>query len=343
MENTRNSAVTPPVAVIILNWNGEALLRRFLPQVLDSCNSRVSRIIVADNGSTDASCELIEREFPAVELWRFDRNYGFAEGYNRAVAQAAAYPYVVLLNSDATGVKGWDSALYEYMEAHPEVGACQPKILAADNPGYFEYAGAAGGLLDCNGYPYCRGRIFAVCEGDHGQYNDTASVHWASGAALMVRRELFIACGGLDKYFFAHMEEIDLCWRIRLAGYRISAVGTASVLHLGGASLDAANPRKTYLNFRNNLLMLHKNLPDSCRGRILMRRRMLDTFAWGMYVLTLKWKHAAAVFKAHRDFARMRSNYTTHPAENLIGTDKNSRRNILISYYLHGRRKYSEL
>ena len=343
MENTRNDAeAVKPVAVIILNWEGRELLRRFLPSVVENSDRRISRVIVADNGSKDGSVELLEREFSTVEILKFDKNYGFAEGYNRAV-EAIECRYAVLLNSDAAVSPGWDTELFDYMEEHKDVGACQPKLMSYDNPAMFEYAGAAGGYLDKNGYPYCRGRIFGVCESDSGQYDTDADLHWATGAALMVRREVYLACGGLDPKFFAHMEEIDLCWRIRLAGWRIVAVPTSVVYHLGGGSLPAENPKKTYLNFRNNLLMLHKNLPDSVRDRMLVRRRLLDTLAWLKYVATFDFANAAAILRAHRDFARMRRDYTEHPTVNLLGKDRNSRRNILVDYYLKGHKKYSEL
>ncbi len=341
MESTGNDATgMKPVAVIILNWNGSSLLRRFMPAVCANTDSRISRIIVADNGSTDNSVELLKNEFPSVEILEFDRNYGFAEGYNRAVV-AVDCPYAILLNSDASPAPGWDRELLAYMEAHPGAGACQPKILSFDAPDTFEYAGAAGGYLDKNGYPYCRGRIFATCEKDVGQYDSISDIHWASGAAFMVRRQVYIDCGGLDTAFFAHMEEIDLCWRIRLAGWSIAAVPSAVVYHLGGGSLPAGNPRKTYLNFRNNLLMLHKNLPDAVRSRILLRRRLLDTIAWAKYILTFDWANAAAIFRAHRDFAAMRDAYTSHPDANLLGSDPYSRRNILVDYYIRRRTTFS--
>lgn len=343
LETSRDAAMTPPVAVVILNWNGRGLLERYLPQVVKNSAPDISRIIVADNGSTDSSCEFVEIQFPEVELIKLDKNYGFAEGYNRVIAMLTQYPYVVLLNSDATGAPGWDKALYDYMESHPKAGACQPKILSDTARDTFEYAGAAGGFLDRNGYPYCRGRIFDVCERDNGQYDSDIEVHWASGAALMVRRRVYIDCGGLDKDFFAHMEEIDLCWRIRLAGYSIAAISSSAVYHLGGGSLSSSNPRKTYLNFRNNLLMLHKNLPESVRKRKLVWRRLLDTLAWGMYTATFRWKHAAAIVKAHRDFARMCKSYTEHPEVNLLGRDSDSRRNILVEFYAKRHRRYSDL
>ena len=330
------------VAVIILNWNGEKLLREYLPSVIETTDSSIADVIVADNGSTDSSVELLRKEFPQVKLLEFSENYGFAEGYNRAI-KATNYPYTVLLNSDVATTEGWINVLYDYMEANPNVGACQPKIRAYTNKTHFEYAGAAGGFIDRNGYPYCRGRIFDTVEEDKGQYDEVVSIFWATGAALMVRSQLYIDAGGLDKDFFAHMEEIDLCWRILLTGSEIMAVPQSVVYHLGGGSLPASNPRKTYLNFRNNLLMLHKNLPDETRGKTLFIRRLLDTVAWAKYMATFDFKNANAILKAHNDFKKMRKAYTTHPTIDLLRTRTDCRRNILLDYYLRGRKIWSNL
>ena len=343
MENTGSNADgMKPLAVIILNWNGRDLLRRFLPSVVEHSDSSISRIVVADNGSDDDSIEVLEREFPQVEILRLEKNFGFAEGYNRAV-KAIECKYTILLNSAAAASPGWDIALFDFMENQPDVGACQPKLLSFNNPESFEYAGAAGGYIDCNGYPYCRGRIFDTCEKDAGQYDSIADIHWATGAALMVRRQVYIDCGGLDPEFFAHMEEIDLCWRIRLAGWKIAIVPTAVVYHLGGGSLPAENPRKTYLNFRNNLLMLHKNLPDTVRGKILLRRRLLDTVAWLKFMLTFDFANANAILRAHGDFRRMRDMYVEHPRFNLLGSDRCGRRNILWQYFVRRRKTFDKL
>lgn len=328
-----------PVAVIILNWNGEKLLKRFLPDVIKTTDNNVADIIVADNGSTDNSVNVLKTEFPEVKLLEFDENYGFAEGYNRAISQTG-YKYTVLLNSDVATTDGWINYLYDYMEAHPETGACQPKIRSVEEPDKFEYAGASGGFLDCNGYPYCRGRMFATLEVDNGQYDDVISIFWATGAALMVRSELYIDAGGLDKDFFAHMEEIDLCWRILLKGYDIKAIPSSVVYHLGGGSLPASNPRKTYLNFRNNLLLLHKNLPDATRGKKLFRRRLLDTVAWAKFMLTFDFKNANAILKAHKDFRTMKKMYTSHPDVDLLDTREDTHRNILVDYYLRGKKTW---
>ncbi|MDE6612202.1 MAG: glycosyltransferase family 2 protein [Muribaculaceae bacterium] len=339
------SRTSPLIAVVILNWNGERLLREYLPKVAATTDRTISRIIVADNGSTDGSLDYIRSTFgKEVEIISFDRNYGFAEGYNRAIAALDSdFRYAVLLNSDVATVEGWDRALLQYMEAHPETAACQPKLLSYTRPDTFEYAGAAGGYIDRHGYPYCRGRIFATCEKDKGQYDSEAYVFWASGACLMIRRDLYLRAGGLDLKFFAHMEEIDLCWRLQLAGYRCAAVPSATAYHLGGGSLPAESPRKTYLNFRNNLLMLHKNLPANCRKSFLLRRRLLDTIAWAKYVLTFDFANAKAIWKAHRDFASMRREYACSATENLLDKEPESRISILWQYYILGRRSFAEI
>lgn len=341
MNNQQDKAST---AVVILNWNGSALLRRFLPSVIANTPRSVARVIVADNGSTDESLSLLECDFSEVEVIKMNRNYGFAEGYNRAIAAIEA-KYIVLLNSDVSTPAGWLQPLVEFMESHPDAGACQPKILSADDPAKFEYAGAAGGFLDRNGYPYCRGRVFSTIESDNGQYDDTAPVMWASGAALMVRREVYLSTGGLDPAFFAHMEEIDLCWRMRRAGWKVYAVGSTAVYHLGGGSLPASDPRKTYLNFRNNLLMLHRNLPDRVRGRRLFVRRILDTAAWMKSIATMHWGDACAILRAHRDYRKMRGNLTMINTDgpDLLRTVPEGRKNVLVAYYLRGKHTFRSI
>lgn len=331
-----------PIAAIILNWNGEKLLREFLPSVIAHTPADIADVIVVDNGSSDDSLSVMRNEFPSVKLIEFPENLGFAEGYNQAL-KATSYEYTVLLNSDVAVDDDWLTPMYDYMASHKNVGACQPKILSYADKSKFEYAGAAGGYLDRNGYPYCRGRIFDSIETDSGQYDDITSIFWASGAAFMVRTELYLKAGGLDASFFAHMEEIDLCWRIRLMGYDIVAVPQAHVYHLGGGSLPASNPRKTYLNFRNNLLMLHKNLPDATRRGKLFRRRILDGIAWLKYAVTFDFANAAAIWKAHRDFAAMRSNYTLHPDTDLLSAVPNRDVNILTAYFISNIKTYSRL
>ena len=332
-----------PVAVIILNWNGANLLRRYLPTVLAGTGADLADVIVADNGSTDDSRQVLEHEFPTVKKLYLDKNYGFAEGYNRAIAQAEGYRYTVLLNSDVRIPAGWLEPLYSYCEAHPEVGAVMPKLWQDrdDDSPVFEYAGAAGGFLDKHGYPYCRGRIFDTIEDDHGQYDgEPADIFWATGACLMVRTALYEQAGGLDKDFFAHMEEIDLCWRILLTGSKIRVVPDSHVYHLGGGSLPQGNPRKTYLNFRNSLLMLHKNLPRREGKRLLIVRRLYDTLAFFMALAKLHGGDAKAILRAHRDFRKMRGNYTSHPSHNLLKVIPECRRNIVVDYYLRRRRTF---
>ena len=334
----------PSTAVIILNWNGDRLLREYLPSVIANSDPAVGRVIVADNGSTDTSVATLKELFPEVELMLFPENYGFAEGYNKALALAAqqGYRYTVLLNSDVNPAPGWLSPLVEWMDTHPDCGACQPKILSYSEPEKFEYAGASGGFIDRNGYPFCRGRIFSDVETDAGQYDDPREIFWATGAALMVPTQLYLDAGGLDAGFFAHMEEIDLCWRIHLMGKQIWVVPASGVYHLGGGSLPASNPRKTYLNFRNNLLLLHKNLPEKDLRGTLLRRRLLDTLAWAKFAATFDFANAGAVWRAHRDFAKMRKAYTAHPSENLLRKPM-QRRNILTDYYLRGIRRFKDL
>ena len=322
------------------------MLRRYLPTVIAGTDAAIADVIVADNGSTDNSLQVLQEEFPEVKVLKFDKNYGFAEGYNIAIAQTM-YPYTVLLNSDVRTPQGWLNPLLDYMEAHPEVGAVMPKLLHDSDDSektMFDYAGAAGGYIDSHGYPYCRGRIFEYVEDDHGQYDDgPKSVFWATGACLMVRSQLYQDVGGLDKDFFAHMEEIDLCWRIRLAGKDLLMLPSSHVYHLGGGSLSYGNPRKTYLNFRNNLLLLHKNLPHGEGKKLLFVRRLMDTLAFGMALAKFHFGDAKAIIRAHRDFRKMRKNYTSQPEVNLLKALPEERVNIITAHYLHGIKRFTEL
>ena len=332
-----------PVAVIILNWNGAELLRRYLPSVIAGTNAEIADVIVADNGSTDQSREVLTQEFPQVQTMFFDKNYGFAGGYNKAIERAAGYRYVVLLNSDVRTPEGWLDPMFQYMEAHPEVGAVQPKLLhdREDGKRMFEYAGAAGGFIDKHGYPYCRGRVFEAVEEDRGQYDgQDIDIFWATGACLMVRSDLYIAVGGLDEDFFAHMEEIDLCWRIHLSGKAVRIVTASHVFHLGGGSLPQGNPRKTYLNFRNSLFLLYKNLPLAEGRRLLIIRRLYDTLAFGMALAKLHWGDAKAIIKAHNDYRKLKGRYVNHPDINLLKSFPGTERNIVIDYYLLGKKKF---
>ncbi|MDD4728080.1 MAG: glycosyltransferase family 2 protein, partial [Dysgonamonadaceae bacterium] len=239
------------ISIIILNWNGEELLKKFLPSILMYSPSLNCEIVVADNHSIDNSVVMLKENFPSVKLILFDKNYGFAEGYNRAIHQINA-TYVVLLNSDVEVTENWLQPMIDYLDSHRHTSAIQPKILSYANKQMFEYAGAAGGYIDRYAYPFCRGRILNVLEEDKGQYDNVEHVFWATGACLCIRRADYVNVGGLDNDFFAHMEEIDLCWRLQSRGKNIVVMPESVVYHVGGASLDIENPRKTYLNFRNN-------------------------------------------------------------------------------------------
>ncbi len=287
-------------AVVILNWNGVGHLERFLPSVVE-CTPASVDIIVADNGSTDSSVEFVRSTFERVKVVELGSNYGFAEGYNRALAQLD-YELVVLLNSDVEVVEGWCEPLFDALRADQQVAAVSPKLRSLAEPSKFEYAGAAGGFIDYLGYPFCRGRILQSTELDSGQYDDQCDVMWVSGAAFACRLSYFRQAGGFDADFFAHMEEIDLCWRFALRGYRVVVVPKSVVYHLGGGTLNVASPRKTYLNHRNNLAMLYKCTPSSQRLVVALVRPLLDLAAAFSYLLKGQWANFVAVIRAHRDF-----------------------------------------
>lgn len=332
-------------AVVILNYNGAGMLRRFLPSVIEY--SPEASIYVADNGSSDESCDVVRNEFPAVKLMVLDHNYGFAEGYNRALAQVDE-EYAVLLNSDVEVTRGWLSPMTQFLDSNPEVAACQPKLLSFKQKDFFEYAGAAGGFIDKWGYTFCRGRVFNTVERDSGQYDDTTDVFWATGAALMIRNEVYKNNGGLDGRFFAHMEEIDLCWRLRSRGYRIACVPQSHVYHVGGATLKKENPQKTYLNFRNNLLMIYKNAPDCQLKKIMLFRKVFDNVAALKFLASGNYAAFKAVRKARRDFKAMRSGYDKARAENMklavtIRIPEVLKSSILYKYYLGFKHTYSSL
>ena len=286
--------------VVILNWNGEGWLRKFLPSVVATLPSWAP-LVVADNGSADSS-ESVVAEIESVQWLPLGENYGFAEGYNRALSELDGEVFV-LLNSDVEPREGWLEPLVEMLATNPNVAAVQPKILSYSEPEKFEYAGAAGGFIDRYGYPFCRGRIMGTTEQDKGQYDTAERVFWASGACMAVRAEAWRKAGGLDGDFFAHMEEIDLCWRMQLLGYDVVAEPRSVVYHVGGGTLPNNSPRKIYLNFRNSLSMLHKCLPEGERWRLGVRR-LMDWLSWGVYVLSGKWAFAKAVCEAHRDYRK---------------------------------------
>ena len=327
------------VAVVILNWNGLKLLQEFLPSVCAHTPAHLADVVVADNGSTDGSVEWLQKEYPDVTIIAMHENHGYARGYNLAINELS-HQYVVLLNSDVEATPDWLTPLLDYCESHPDVGACQPKLLSYRDKKAFEYAGAAGGFLDKYGYPYCRGRLFFTVENDEGQYDTPAEIFWATGACLFMRREVYLQAGGLDESFFAHMEEIDLCWRVKLLGYKIMTIPDSTMYHLGGATLASTSPRKTYLNFRNNLLMLYKNLPRKEGRTILFLRRLLDTVALMRYILGREWSHAHAVWVAHNHFRKERKRYTSQPDVNLLKATPEGRCNIVFDYFVRKRRTY---
>jgi len=287
-------------AIVILNWNGQQWLERFLPGVVAATGAD-AQVIVADNASTDGSVDWLRTRFPAIRIIHNAENLGFAGGYNEALGQVDASLYV-LLNSDVEVLPGWVTALRGYLERHPEMAACQPKVLSHAHRERFEHAGAAGGFIDRNGYPFCRGRIFEITEEDHGQYDDEQEVFWATGACLMIRSEAFHAAGGFDASLFAHMEEIDLCWRLRRQGWRIGYTAATKVYHVGGGALDYGSPRKTYLNFRNSLIVLAKNLHRGWLPMRILRRFFLDDCAAVKFLLEGHAAHAWEVGRAHRHF-----------------------------------------
>ncbi len=287
-------------AIVILNWNGERHLREFLPSVVRHTPTQVD-IVVADNGSTDSSLALIESQFSRVKVLRLEQNFGFAEGYNRALAELD-YEFAVLLNSDIEVTEQWCEPLFEALESDEKMAAVAPKLLSYTDKSSFEYAGASGGYIDFLGYPFCRGRILQHTERDSGQYDDVRFVMWVSGAAFACRLSLFKKLGGFDADFFAHMEEIDLCWRFALAGYRVSIVPQSVVYHLGGGTLNASSPHKTMLNHRNNLAMLYKCAPPLQRLCVALLRPPLDALAAISYLAKGEWGNFTAVFKAYRDF-----------------------------------------
>ena len=336
------------IAVVILNWNGSEMLRTFLPSVIEhSAADGGVEICVADNSSTDDSVALLEAAFPSVRIIRLEKNYGFADGYNFALQQVEA-EYVVLLNSDVAVEPRWLQPLAAYMDVHPEVAACQPKIRSWRDKAYFEYAGASGGFLDAYGYPFCRGSIFSSVEKDDGQYDAPIPVFWATGAALFIRLKDYRDAGGLDGRFFAHMEEIDLCWRLRARGRGIVCVPQSTVFHVGGATLKKENPRKTFLNFRNNLIMLYKNLPADQLVPVMRARMVLDYVAALAFVLKGQLPNARAVLAARREYAAIRKDFKASRDENMKKTILHSipeqiKSSILVQFYAKGRKSFSSL
>ncbi|MFW6268272.1 MAG: glycosyltransferase family 2 protein, partial [Marinilabiliaceae bacterium] len=342
----RSLMALPHTSVVILNWNTRELLQQFLPTVIKHSWSPGIDIVVADNGSTDGSVEMVREQFSdKVRILEFDRNYGFAGGYNLALKQIET-KYAVLLNSDAAPAQGWLEPLVKCLDENPGIGACVPKIKAYKQPDMFEYAGAAGGFIDKLGYTFCRGRIFDFLEKDHGQYDDGCDVFWGSGAALMVRTGLFNQSGGLDEDFFAHMEEIDWCWRIKNQGYRIRYVPESTIYHLGGGTLNNISPHKNYLNFRNNLYMLYRNLPKRKLWRILLQRMLMDYMAAFHFLFLLQPNHFGGIFRAHfaffKNFRLLRQKRKVLKME--VRKEEHSEiypRPIVFDFFFRKRKKFS--
>lgn len=335
----------PIAKIILLNWNGAGHLRRFLPSVVAAAPAGVE-VVVADNGSTDDSVEVLASEFPSVGVVRLDANYGFAGGYNRALAQIEA-DYYLLLNTDVETPAGWLTPILDCLDRNPDVAAVAPKLLACNDRSQFEYAGAAGGYIDFLGYPFCRGRILRRVECDRGQYDDARDVFWVSGAAFCCRADVFHALGGFDADFFAHMEEIDLCWRMQLAGYKVRIVPQSAVYHLGGGTLATDSPTKVFYNHRNNLAMLYKCASSRQRAVVAVVRPVLDLLAALSYLAQGRTENFWAVGRAYRDFMRWHSALARKRRairSQLRGSasDKIYKGSILLRY-LFGRRTFGGL
>ncbi len=335
------------IAIVILNWNGEKLFDTFLPSVLKYSNSENIEIIVADNASTDKSVDHLKQFYPSVKIISLETNFGFAEGYNQALKNVEA-EYLVLLNSDVKVTENWIENCISTFEEDNKIAAIQPKILSYNNPKYFEYAGAAGGFVDKFGYPFCRGRILNRIEEDFGQYNQQSGIFWASGACMFIRNKAFKMAGGFDGDFWAHMEEIDLCWRLKNSGFKIVYEPQSVVYHLGGGTLSYGSPKKIYLNFRNNLFMLFKNLPRQQFKRIFIIRMILDGVAAVKFILGFNFREFWAVVKAHASFYRNLGE--------LIGKRKETQKLVIVKehaevyqksimwkFFIQKKRKFSDL
>ncbi len=333
-------------AVVILNWNGKSLLERFLPALLAYTPQTIADIIVADNCSDDDSLNFLSFLYPDIQTIELDKNYGFAEGYNRSIAQLS-HEYVILLNSDVEVSDGWLVTAIEYMEKERDVVALQPKILSYRNKSMFEYAGACGGFIDYYGYPFCRGRVMDVVEKDNNQYDEVTEILWASGACLFVRTEAYKQAGGLDATFFAHQEEIDFCWRLVSRGKKIVCLPSSVVYHIGGATLAMSNPQKTYLNFRNNLLMIYKNMPEKYLNKALSIRFFLDVLAALFFLLKRERGNFKAVFRARRDFKKLKKKYKSVRQNNLAQSlpelpKQVYRKSVIFAFYCLNKKRYND-
>jgi GT2 family glycosyltransferase len=334
-------------AVVILNWNGIAWLQKFLATVVRFSAGLDIVVYLADNGSTDGSAEWVSENFSDVTIIRLENNHGFAGGYNLALKQITA-KYFVLLNSDAEVTEGWLDPMIKHMDKNPDVASCQPKIRSFHERDHFEYAGAAGGYIDKFGYTFCRGRIFEHIEKDTGQYDNFTDIFWSSGACMMVRSETWTQCGGFDDDFFAHMEEIDLCWRFHLAGFRVSCIPESIVYHAGGGSLPYDSKLKTYLNFRNNLFLLYKNLPDNKLQKTIFIRKVLDGVAAIMFILKGRAGNAKAVWKAHMDYYKnIKSLKVKRESVKSLTVNKIVchlvNKSIVFRFYIKGEKTFSSL
>ena len=335
------------VAIVILNWNGQKMLEQYLPSVIQNSKEEAT-VYVADNASTDQSMAMLKERFPEVKLIQLEKNWGFAEGYNKALKQIEA-DYYLLLNSDIEVTPHWLTPMIAYMDGHADVAACQPKLLSIFERQRYEYAGACGGYLDKYGYPFCRGRIFETVEADGGQYDTVADILWATGAALMIRAKDYWTVNGLDARFFAHNEEIDLCWRLRIRGRRIVCIPESKVYHVGGGTLPKGNPMKTYLNFRNNLTMLYKCLPEAELRGVMRWRWFLDYLAaWEMLILKRNLGDFKAIYRARKAFKQWRKDFESDRREiqasrQLKKIPERKDFSLLWQYYTKGKKVFSSL
>ena len=334
-------------AIVILNWNGRKMLEQYLPSVIEYSRDDAT-IIVADNASSDDSLTFLQTRYPEVQTIVLDQNYGFADGYNRALKQVEA-EYYVLLNSDVEVTHHWLEPLVGYMDAHEEVAACQPKLLSYVDKEKFEYAGASGGYIDRYGYPFCRGRLFDSVENDNGQYDYATSVLWATGACLFIRSKDYWLADGLDSRYFAHNEEIDLCWRLHIMGRQVVCLPDSVVYHLGGGTLPKGNPQKTFLNFRNNLTMLYKCLPEDELKHVMRWRWFLDYLAaWQTLILNRNYGDFKAIYRARRAFKHWKKDFAAdreriQQSRALTEIPERKRYSLLWQYYAKRIRRYSDL
>jgi GT2 family glycosyltransferase len=334
-------------AVVILNWNGISWLKKFLPVTIKYSKNSDTSIFVADNGSTDGSADWVSENFSGITVLRFQKNHGFAEGYNLALKEIAA-TYFVLLNSDVEVTEQWLVPMIMFMDRNPGVASCQPKIRSFERRDFFEYAGAAGGFIDKLGYTFCRGRIFDCIEKDKGQYDDHLDIFWSTGACMVVRADAWFKSGGFDSDFFAHMEEVDLCWRFHLSGYRVSYIPESVVYHAGGGALPYNSAFKIYLNFRNNLFLLYKNLPNNKLHRILFIRKVLDGLAAILFLIKGKPGSSKSILKGHIDYYRnIKSLKRKREAVGMLNTHQYSdnilNKSIVFRFYIKGEKTFEKL